>query len=277
MLAALLFAILPMQVAAQSTANSLTVSPLRTEINLQPGAAYDGQLTLKNGGTESQKITLYAESFDVVNTSYDYLFEAGTNEATWVRFSAQEVILETGRDETIGFRVSVPINTEPGGYYLALFALREPITSGGGVSATERVASLLYLTIDGEASRTGSLIQLNSPSVTFGPSGWSASVQNSGTVHFRSTYSVAVQNVLGQEFFKAEDSRLILPQSIRLIEAGLPQPAITGLYKATYTVSLGDVPAHQETRWFIYAPPVQLLLLALIGGGLVLLLRKNRR
>lgn len=275
-LVGLLVAMFATGVAAQSMPNSLTVSPLRTEISLQPGTAYDGQLTLKNGGTEPQKITLFAEAFNVVNASYDYLFESGTDEATWIRFDSSEIILEPEQNAAVGFRVSVPLKTEPGGYYLALFALREPVSSEGGISAAERVASLLYLTVAGDASRTGSLIQLNTPSVTFGPSSWSASIQNSGTVHFRSTYAVSVQNLLGQEFFKFEDSRLILPQSIRLIEASLPQPEIAGLYKATYTVSLGDEPAHQETRWFLYAPPLQLLLLALIIVGLVILLRKKR-
>jgi hypothetical protein len=264
-------------VEAQSK-SSITISPLREEGEIDPGFVYSGSLLIKNSGTSAQHISLSAETFNVTNQSYDYLFKTGTAESQWVTFDQSSLSLAPNEFTTISYQVSVPIGAEPGGYYLALFALNTPSGSTtGGIIPTERVASLLYLTVSGEATRSGQLIQLQSPLVIFGEASWSATLQNNGTLHYRTFYSSKVSSVLDQQLSFHEDTRLILPGSVRLIEAPIQAPEILGLYKITYTVSLGDNPSREETRWFLYLPPLQIALIALIVAGLVVIKKQYRR
>lgn len=265
----------PIGVAAQQS-NSLSVSPLRQEAMIDPGFVHSGSLMIKNSGDQPQTIELSAETFNVTNQAYDYLFIPKTTEAKWVTFSEQTPTLTPGESRTVGYEVSVPLETEPRGYYLAFFALNRASGQSGGITPTERIASLLYLTVNGEATKSGKLIELRSPFVLFAATDWSATLQNSGTLHYRSTYSWKVSFPWNQEVSSQEDSRLVLPRSVRLIEAPLNPPNILGFYKVTYSVSLGDSPAHNETKWFLYLPPLQIVLIALIIGGLSILFRHKK-
>jgi hypothetical protein len=264
--------------ATAQTKTGVTISPLRQEGIIDPGFVYTGSLLIKNSGSQPQQISLNAETFNVTGQSYDYLFKTDTTESEWVSFDRSSLLLNPNETAIVTYQVNVPIGTEPAGYYLALFALNRPSSSPtGGITPTERVASLLYLTVSGEATRTGQLVQLNGPLVVFGNTSWSATLQNKGTLHYRSVYSSKVSSVFNHQVSFHEDSRLILPGTIRLIEAPIQPPDILGLYKVTYTVSLGDNPGHQETRWFLYLPPLQIILLALIVAGLIVIKRLHRR
>lgn len=262
--------------SAQQT-KSISIAPLREESEVRPGLAHDGVLLIKNSGDKTQRIDLSAETFNVINQAYDYVFVPDTTEAKWVAFEKTSLTLNPGKSVTVSYRVNVPIDAEPAGYYLALFALNRPATgSTGGVSSTERVASLLYLTVLGDATRAGNLVTLQSPTVIFDRGNWSATIQNTGSLHFRSTYKTSIQSVFGNQLTSTEDSRLILPNSVRLIDSDLSLPPILGLYKVVYSVSLGDSPGREETRYFLYLPLVQTLLIIAIIGSLVVLFRKRR-
>lgn len=264
-------------VSAQQS-NSISISPLRQEATIDPGFTYSNSLTIKNTGTESRQIDLSAETFNVTNQAYDYLFKTDTTEAKWVTFDTSSFILKAGESKVVTYQVSVPIGTEPAGYYLALFALNRPEEATvAGISPTPRGGSLLYLTVSGDASRSGQLIRLSTPVVVFASGDWSATLQNSGTLHYQSVYSAKISTLWDRQVSFKEDSRLVLPQSVRLVEGSFPTPEVLGLYKATFTVSLGDTPQHQETRWFLYLPPIQTGLILLIIIGLSVIIRTRRK
>ncbi len=268
----------PASYASDPATTGIGIAPLTQEGTIQPGFVYSGTLLVKNNGTNTQIIDLSAESFNVTDPAYNYAFTAGTPEASWVSFDKSTLSLAPQANDSVHYQVNVPNDAQPGGYYLALFAVnRASQNTSAGITPTERVGSLLYLTVSGQATRIGHLIQLSSPLVVFGNDTWSATLQNSGTLHYRSTYSVSIRNILNHQVSYQEDSRLILPNSVRLVEANLTSPAIIGLYKAVYTISLGDTPGVQETRWFLYLPPLQGGIVLLIVGGIMTVLISRQR
>lgn len=278
LLSSLLLATIGHHPVSAQQKSGISISPLRQEGVIDPGFIYSGKLQIKNTGTQPQQIDLSAETFNVTNQSYDYLFKTETTESRWVTFNRYSLLLKAGEETSITYEVSVPIDAEPAGYYLALFALnRPPSSEDGGIIPSERVASLLYLTVSGDTVRTGKLVQLRSPFIVFGESNWSATLQNSGTLHYRSVYSSKISSIFGNEIKSHEDSRLILPSTVRLIEGSMQLPDILGIYKVTYSVSLGDTPGHSETRWFLYLPPLQLILITLIIVGIFLIVRRRKR
>lgn len=259
------------------TQTSLRISPLRTEVTIAPGFVDTGEVQIQNTGTELQNIVLSTETFDVTNEQYDYLFTPDTEESRWVRYDTDSFSLEPGQGKIVQYSVSIPIEAEPQGYYVALLATHQAENSADGVSTNAQIASLLYISVSGDVERSASLIKLTSPIILFREAIWSALLQNSGTVHYRSNYTVTIQDLFGQTVSKKSDSRLVLPNSVRLIEGILSTPEVLGLYKVTYAIGLGDNTGVQETRWFIYLPPVQILLLVLIFLSLFVFFRKRSR
>jgi hypothetical protein len=263
---------------AEAMNTDLTVSPLRQEIELAPGTALPGNLKVGNDSVGTQQLSFSSESFDVTNERYDYLFTTDTSESRWIRYAQESTELKAGQEVDVAYSVNVPIDAEPGGYYIALLITGRPTDSSGeGIVPTVRVASLLYVTVTGPATKDGRLVQLRSPSVSFGTAVWSATLQNAGTVHYRSNYVITVSTVTGSPIAHSEDTRLILPGSVRLIDGSVPNPEIIGIYKVTYDIGLGDSPGVIVERWMLYLPPLQTILILLIVASLLTLTIRRRK
>lgn len=257
---------------------SLGISPLRSELTIAPGTTFDGKLSLTNSGKDTLSVSMDAEVFSVTNDLYDYSFDASGKGVDWVNFNKTSVSIEPGKSTIISYKVAVPIDAEPGGRYLSLFASSSPSADASGVVSINRVASLLYVTVAGDSTRTGKVLTFNSPFVTFSEPTWTATIQNSGSAHFHSIYSVNVKYLFGGESIgSTQGDSLILPSSVRLLSQQIERPQWLGLYRLDYTISLGDVPAQQETRYMLYVPPIQSLLVLGILVGLFLLRPKRKK
>lgn len=257
---------------------SLGISPLRSELTISPGTSFDGKLTLTNSGKQAVSVSLKAEVFSVTNQTYDYAFNPSGTGVDWVSFSKDIITIDPTKSAVITYKVSVPLDAEPGGHYVSLFASSSPSTSVNGVSSVNRVASLLYITVAGDITQTGKVLTFNSPYISFQNPEWTATLQNSGSAHFHSLYSVQVVSLFGKKPLSSTQSdSLILPSSIRLITQAIPHPEWLGVYRLNYTIGLGDVAAQQYTRWMIYLPPLQVALVAGIIAGLFLLRPKRQK
>jgi hypothetical protein len=182
-------------VSAQPVINGLGLSPLRSELNIAPGTSLDSKLTVTDATTTPMTVNFNAEEFSVINQQYDYAFTQESQVAKWVTFTPNTVMLAVGEAKTVSFRVSAPLSAEPGGRYISLFASTDTGTQDGGVSSRQRIASLLYITVIGDVTRAGHLVSLSSPRAINGDSKWSMALQNTGTTHFRSRYTVNIHNV----------------------------------------------------------------------------------
>ncbi len=254
----------------------LTLSPIRSELEIEPGRSLDRTLKLINYSDQAMTVRLSAEKFSVTNQQYDYAFSAESDTAKWIIFSKDQVHLEPGKSEKIPYNIGVPLNAEPGGRYISLFATTDTIAGDSGVKSRQRVASLVYLTVMGKVSRVGHVVSLTSPWAITGSDSWSVALQNTGTTHFRSRYDVEVQNLIGNVMSSASGDALILPSTVRLVSDELPPPSLPGVYKIVYKIGLGDAPAVSETRYLLYMPSWASLLLILLIPLLVWLPTRMR-
>ncbi|MEP7204648.1 MAG: hypothetical protein ABI716_00445 [Candidatus Saccharibacteria bacterium] len=242
--------------ALSQNSKGLTVSPLRSELEIAPGTSLDGGLMVTNSTDKPMKVSLNAEEFSVINQQYDYAFTEESGVASWVTFASNEVSLAAGESQKVLYRVGAPLSAEPGGRYISLFAATDSQSQSEGISSRQRIASLLYITVNGDVSRIGQLVSLSSPWVINGDSRWSVVLRNSGTTHFRSRYSAQLQNLLNHNIDASmSGDALILPGTVRAVTGALPAPKLPGFYKAIYTIGLGDTPAKIETRIVLYMPP----------------------
>jgi hypothetical protein len=234
----------------------LTVTPLRSELEVSPGTSVDGVLTITNLTDTDMKVGLSAEEFSVIDQQYDYAFTAESNLAKWVLFGKSSVNLQAGESQSVSYKVGAPLSAEPGGRYISLFASTDSADSNSGISTRQRVASLLYITVLGDVSRSGSLVSLAAPWLMSGNDIWSATLRNTGTTHYRSQYMVSVYNIFGNAAATSDiNDSLILPGTIRTISGTVPTPQLPGIYRVVFKIGLGDTPARFESRYVLYMPP----------------------
>jgi len=248
----------------------LTLSPLRNEFDIAPGTVHGGSLKVTNSTKKTMKVNLTAEEFSVINSQYDYAFSQVSDVTKWVSFENSEINLSAGETMKVKYTIGVPLAAEPGGYYLSLFATTNTQSqTDNSVNSQQRVASLLYITVSGKVTRVGKLVSLSSPTMVSGKTNWSVLLQNTGTTHYRSRYNVQIVNLFSNEIeASSQGDALVLPGSLRLINSNLPLPKLPGIYKAIYTIGLGDTPARVEIRYIVYITP--LLVLALVLSILAL-------
>jgi hypothetical protein len=239
----------------------LTLSPLRSELNIDPGTSLDGVLTVTNSTVKPMKVNLSAEEFSVINRQYDYAFTDESDISNWAKLNPSEIDLSAGESRSVIFTIGVPLYAEPGGRYISLFASSSTNSSETGVMSRQRIASLLYINVSGDVTRSGSLVSLSSPWAISGNSVWSAAIRNTGSTHFRSRYNVQLKSLWGDGVVNSTTGdALILPGTVRSISDNLPVPQLPGIYKYIYTIGLGDTPAKVEARCILYVPPLFTLL-----------------
>lgn len=252
--------------AAQATApeRRLKISPLRTELSITPGTAYMGTVRIENTGTTPLYVELSTEAFNVLGETYDYTFDPSAKATEWVHFSSKTLEIEPEAVVPIKYVINVPLGTEPGGVYLSLFAASIPL-AGSSIESTDRVGSLLYITVPGDITKDGSLVAFSSPFLGTSAVNWSATVRNAGSVHFNANYTTRLKTLWGSPVSENAGDSLIMPRSVRLVQDSQPEPAIMGLYLLSYEVGLGDNGSAIGTRAFLYLPVGQVsALLALI-------------
>lgn len=275
----LLIFVSPADAQAQTTPErALSIGPLRTETQLAKGTSKTGTLTIYNAGKQDLTIQMSTQLFTVSDNDYNYLFKPDSPNNQWVRYNPANFELKAGQSKDIEYSVNVPITASPGDRYFSMFASTTPSNTDGKIATTERVASLYYLTVPGDITRSGKLLSIRSPLITGGDTTWSATIQNSGTALFRSNYSASVQTLWGQELTHSKSDSLILANSVRLVSDKLTMPAWLGVYNVAYTVELGDAPTATSTQLLIYLPlPQLILLIALIAVGVSPIISRIRR
>lgn len=244
----------PNFVSAQtSSAISIKVAPVRTELELSPGTIVYDFIEITNNSSNPTDIQLTAEEFNVINQKYDYIFTDDSDIVKWVGFEESTINLKANETKKIKYSVGVPNNIEPGGRYISLFASSR-IKNDGGFASKQRVASLIYITIMGDVTKTGVLVNFNSPWLTGRGGGWSTTIRNSGSTHFHSLQSVTIFSLFGNKIAESSNDSLILPASIKLTTHALPNLSLPGVYRAIYKVSLGDSPSVEKKTILIYIP-----------------------
>jgi len=242
--------------ATERSDRDLTLAPLRTELSVAPGTSVEGVMKMTNRTSANMEVKLSSEVFNVINEQYDYAFDKDSETAKWIRFSEDAVKLSPGEERSVDYQLAAPLKAEPGGRYISLFASADTQSDVASVPSRQRVASLLYVTVQGDVSRTGQFLGLEVPWFTSKDPSWSTRIRNSGTTHFRSRYSVEMKSLSGQIVSEQREDALILPGTVRLVSDTLQMPKLPGLYRIDYKIGLGDSPSHRETKWMIYSPPL---------------------
>ena len=287
--------------SATSTANTLKVSPVRTDIEVKPGTVKTVQTVVTN--LTNNAITVRPSANDFVSNddsgTPSLILDEGqfANSHSLKRFITPlaDVTIPANEAKTINVVITVPPDAKAGGYYGAIrFAPTTPDT-GGQVNLSASVASLILLTVPGDlieqVELTGFDVTQNGKANTlFTSSEGLVTVLrfvNNGNVQVGPFGKLSVlkgDKVVYEADFNNKTPRdVILPDSSRKWSIPLDKIDGFGQYKVQGTFTYGGKNKTVEVTKTFWVIPLYMMIIAgavllvLIATAIIIILAVLRR
>lgn len=270
--------------------NALKVSPVRTDLSLDPGTSQTIQLFVSN--LTSVPTTLHAAINDFVastdetgkpNVILDENQYAPTHSLKQFVAPIKNFTVAPNATVTINATINVPKTAAGGGYF---GAIRFQAANPGGekvLNLSASVGSLILLKVNGEITEKMSLASFdvrhkNKPATMYSSSKELINVirfQNTGNVQLDPFGKVIVKRfgkqVASYEVNNKAPRGTVLPDSIRRFEVKLDKLSSFGKYTLVGNFGYGTTGQLVTGKVVFYVIPLTLVLLA-VGGLVVLLL-----
>jgi hypothetical protein len=244
--------------AASTSTNVIKVSPVRSDVQIEPGATKTVQMTVSN--LTNAPITVSPIENDFISADEKgapaLILDANTYAPTHSlkRFLVKinDVTIPANKAVTISVVISVPKGTQAGGYFGAIrFAPTSP-SDGGQVNLSPNVASLVLLTVPGPTTEKLNLsnfdIQQNGHTGTTFQNADNLTAfirfENKGNIQEGPFGKISVKNgksvVYETDFNVTEPRDQILPDGARRWEIPLKDVGTFGYYTVTGTLTYGQ-------------------------------------
>lgn len=289
--------------ASAETANTLKISPLRTDIDIKAGESRIVKITLTN--VTNDPITVHPVENDFVSGD-----ERGTPSLilddnkyapshSLKRFMAplKDVTIAAGQSKTVNVKITVPAGADAGGYFGAVRFTPVSPDDGGQVNLSANVASLILLRVPGEITEkldlTDFAVQQNGTSgVYFGsPDNLEvlARFKNNGGAQVGPFGKISVtqgDKVVYQTDFNNKSPRdMVLPGTARRWNTPIEKISDFGYYTVHATFTYGEKNQTIEVAksfwvipmWFVVVVIASVVVLIALIVGTGLLIRRRRR
>lgn len=270
---------------AASAPNTLKVSPVRSDITVKQGDSRTIKVTVTNTGSEEVLIHPVQNDFiagDEHGTPALILDEgeyAPTHSLKRFMKPLTDFTIPANGSKTVDVVVAVPTDAQAGGYFGAIrFAPTNP-DGGGQVNLSTSVASLILLTVPGDAVEKLELthfeIQQNGKTGTFfsTPDNIQASARfrNDGNVQLGPFGKVSVtkgDEVVYEADFNDKNPRdMALPDSARRWDIPVEKLEDFGHYTVNATFTYGTKNQTIEVEQSFWIVPTSMII-AIVGGVL---------
>ncbi len=289
--------------AAQGTANTLKVAPVRSDISVEPGKSKKIQVVVTN--TTNAAISVRPIQNDFVagdeRGTPALILDADKFAPTHSlkRFLAPiaDTVIPANKSKAIDVVISVPANAQPGGYYGAVrFAPTTP-DGGGQVNLSASVASLMLLTVPGEVVEKLDLTEFNiqqggKTSEYFTSSNDLQATfrfKNSGGIQLGPIGKISVKQgdkvVYDTDFNNKEQRDVVLTDSARRWDVPLKNIGSFGNYTVTATYTYGTTNQSIEVTKSFWVVPQLLIIVGIVGilillaliVGIIMLIRHRKK
>ena len=248
----------------------LLITPPRQYLNIDPGKVTESSFTVANLTDKPLDVYLSVEQFSVANYTYDFKFE--TPKEDWIKLEETKISLKNTESRTVHYTVNTPLGAKPGGHYFTLFASVDL-----GEDKHIRAATVVYLTVSGELTKTSEITKTQLPWIIIGGEvPISFDVQNTGNTHFLA-YISGVLRGWGPTQSSGETAHLLIPDTTRRIEGKLPGPIVPGLYKVVYGYRDEEGKDTRHSRYIVYLPLWTWVFAVGIAWFFVVFVRRRRR
>lgn len=273
---------------------SLTATPVRLgddfSITLKPGEKKQVQIKVRNGSDTAIALESKAANFVVAEDGATPVVvdekqaDARWSLANWLTLVPAEHQLDSEEVAIVNVLIEVPKDALPGGRYAMIY--HRPLNasniteSGSGIS--QRVGTLLYVTVAGDINEEAYISQFNWPKfLENGPVDFSLKIDNQSDVHINTKPVLKIYNLFGKEVANLEiEARNIFPKSEREFIGTWNRVWGFGYYKAVVEAAYGSQGRVATAVAGLYLIPVKIILLiliiTLIGAILFLSLKKRK-
>ena len=239
---------------ANALAQVITLTPTSVSPVIQPGGTYKGSFQILDQGDSSYKFLTYPTPYRVSGEDYTPEFTflpSAPDVGSWLNFSIPGGNLKPGQTVTVDYTISVPVNTQPGGYYAAAFAETQIPTKANSVALNERVGELFYIQVAGPVVKKGSLLTWKSGILQKPPLTSTIRIQDSGSIHFPAKITYVVEDTFGHPKYTLNTDKELLPQTIRRITLPWKKSPSIGLFRVKGSVNILGQTHNLPTKWVL--------------------------
>lgn len=188
--------------AIPQQARALTITPIRYEIAGDPGQVLTQKMGLVNETKNTQTFYASFANFEAQGDTGSPTFtDAKEGLATWITTEQASITLAPGAQKELEFKIAIPNDAEPGGYFAAIFWGTSPGGAPGQVSIGAKTGMLILLSVNGDVREQAGLVDfaLHNDKHFYKklPVGFQYRFSNQGGDRVKPTGSVVIRSLFG--------------------------------------------------------------------------------
>jgi hypothetical protein len=271
---------LPSHSSAMTPAQDITITPTVATPVINPGSVYHGSFQILNQGKSGYPYIIYSTPYRVSGEEYTPEFTvlpSAPNVSGWLNFSSAGGSVKPDQAATIDYTVSVPENTQPGGYYAAAFAETQFPKASNGITLNERVGELFYVEVAGPVVKQGSLVSWQSSLLQKPPLKATIRLKDSGSIFFPANINLSVKDILGQTKYSVTSTKELLPQTIREVPLPWDKTPAIGIFKVSGQISYLNHTYTLPTKWVLVMSTTvrEIVILAFVAVLVLILVQQT--
>lgn len=281
---------------------SISLTPTSKVFQIASSSVYDQSFTVNNDGSEPMRIEVYAAPYSYVYSDEEDLYKLGFNNENnftqitrWITFknTAGEYVdkalfsIEPKASLDIDFRITTPESIPSGGQYAVIFAhTLSSAASGSGIRTEASPGMVVYgRSSEGETVISAEITDLNVEQKNLNNKDSiiaSAKVKNTGNVDFNVISSFRVSPIIGFSSYETPENlgrTSIIPDAELIITDVWEDAPGLGIFKATWTVTVGDNTETYESVIFRISPLfiiIFIIVLTIIIISVIMVFRKRK-
>ena len=289
-LSLLVFAIAPAS-AANDGGNGMRVSPVRTDLTIQPGGSKTISVYVRNVTGANATYQVIKNDFIASNDESGapaLMLDGQSNDQHGLKnymTTVSTVSVPAGQQREVKVTISLPKGIAGGGYYGAIrFAPAAPGNDGKNLSLTGSVGSLFLVRVPGNVTEKLSLVSFdarkdNSPKTIFtSPKGISAVIRfrNEGNIQEQPFGKIILKKgnttIETHEINTGDLPGNVLPDSVRRFTVNLSKVGNFGKYTLIGNFGYGSDGQLLSAKTTFYVIPLWLIVIGLVVVAVILFL-----
>ncbi len=266
---------------AQSIVKMSAMPPRVEDLSGEPGEVVTRQIKVRNLG--DQEVTLEAKLHDFIVQDDQgtpiMLEQDSTPEdnrwalSQWVNVSPLRFVLQPGEIQELDLIIVIPEDALAGGRYAAVVyqPMEEASLGDTGAKVNPSVASLLYLTVEGDISEQANITRFEVPKFSeFGPIPFLTEIENLSEIHISPQAEIKVFNLFNRPTATLElEKRNIFPGRARRFENVLDKKWLFGRFKAQLSGTYGTTGQALLATAYFWVIPWKLILIIVLTAALI--------